>query len=100
MLVSKYLQTNYQGPALLIGHSLGGAAVLSAAQSLDPVKAVVTIGAPATADHVQHLFSEAEGNILNNSEALVDILEAGSSRIKNNLLKIYPFTIRLSIWPT
>ncbi len=73
ILISKYLQTNYQGPALLIGHSLGGAAVLSAAQSLDSVKAVVTIGSPATADHVQHLFSEAEGNILNNSEALVDI---------------------------
>lgn len=47
----------YQAPGLLIGHSLGGAAVLSAAEQIPSIKAIVTIGSPATADHVQHLLS-------------------------------------------
>lgn len=52
------LAQDYQAPQLLIGHSLGGAAVLSAAHDLPSVKAIATIGSPATADHVQHLFKE------------------------------------------
>lgn len=55
--VSDYMQSQYEAPSLLIGHSLGGAAVLSAASQLDQVKAVATIGAPATVGHVKHLFS-------------------------------------------
>jgi putative redox protein len=47
----------HHGPAeLLIGHSLGGAAVLAAAGELPEAKAVVTIGAPADADHVVASF--------------------------------------------
>lgn len=71
--VSNFLKINHEEPELLIGHSLGGAAVLSVAQSIDSVKAVVTIGAPSTADHVQHLFSDLKENILNNSEVLADV---------------------------
>tara|TARA_B110000285_G_scaffold92984_1_gene106432 strand:- start:4252 stop:4791 length:540 start_codon:yes stop_codon:yes gene_type:complete len=41
-------------PTLLIGHSLGGAAVLKAASNLPEIKAVVTIGAPADPAHVIH----------------------------------------------
>lgn len=44
-------------PALLIGHSLGGAAVLAAAAHIPETKAVATIGAPADVDHVTHLFA-------------------------------------------
>ena len=44
-------------PALLIGHSLGGAAVLAAAGGIAEAKAVVTIGAPAEPAHVEHLFA-------------------------------------------
>ncbi len=43
-------------PQLLIGHSLGGAAVLAAAPRLDSVRAVATIGAPADPDHVLDNF--------------------------------------------
>jgi uncharacterized OsmC-like protein/pimeloyl-ACP methyl ester carboxylesterase len=43
-------------PALLIGHSLGGAAVLRAAPKIASIKAVVTLGAPASPAHVAHLF--------------------------------------------
>ena len=66
-----YLEQTYSAPLMLIGHSLGGAAVLSAAQSIDSVKAVVTIGAPATGQHVEHLFSESKDTIVNEGEAVV-----------------------------
>ena len=62
-----HLREHYQAPALLIGHSLGGAAVLAAAGSMPECKAVVTIGAPSDVRHVTHLFGdhlpkiEAEG---------------------------------------
>src|SRR5262245_9944377 len=51
-----HLRESYQAPALLIGHSLGGAAVLAAAQRLPEAKAVVTIGAPSDVTHVLHHF--------------------------------------------
>lgn len=57
------LEKNHKAPSLLIGHSLGGAAVLSAASQIPSIKAVATIGAPATAQHVKHLFSSAESSI-------------------------------------
>lgn len=52
-----YLRNEYQAPALLIGHSLGGAAVLKAAAAITESKAVVTIGAPAEPEHVIKNFS-------------------------------------------
>jgi len=55
--VQTYLTENYKAPSLLVGHSLGGAAVLVAASKIDAVKAVATIGAPSTVEHVKHLFS-------------------------------------------
>lgn len=51
-----YLRDNYQAPRLLVGHSLGGAAVLAAAGHVPECVAVATIGAPSTPGHVQHLF--------------------------------------------
>ncbi len=65
------LQDQYQAPQILIGHSLGGAAVLAAASRLESVKAVVTIGAPATAEHVKHLFKEQSETIQREGEAVV-----------------------------
>ncbi|MEM7165437.1 MAG: bifunctional alpha/beta hydrolase/OsmC family protein [Planctomycetota bacterium] len=44
-------------PRLLVGHSLGGAAVLAAAPRIDGVQAVATIGAPSEPSHVKHLFA-------------------------------------------
>ncbi|WP_395377038.1 alpha/beta fold hydrolase [Marinicella sp. W31] len=58
VLAADYLRHNHTAPALLIGHSLGGAAVLQAADQIAEVQAVATIGAPATATHVSHLFSD------------------------------------------
>ncbi len=67
------LASDYEAPRLLIGHSLGGAAVLAAAARLDSVDAVVTIGAPATAAHVAHLFKDKAESIQQQGEALVSI---------------------------
>jgi putative redox protein len=60
MKAGEFLTENYQAPKLMIGHSLGGAAVLSAAHLLPSVKAVATIGAPFEPKHVRHLFQDAE----------------------------------------
>lgn len=59
LAAARYLEQQYAAPALLIGHSLGGSAVLAVAQDLPSVKAVITIGAPATASHVKHLFADS-----------------------------------------
>ena len=68
-----HLQAEYQSPQLLIGHSFGGAAVLSAAQQLSSVKAVVTIGSPATAKHVEHLFRNQADLIRQEGVSVVNI---------------------------
>lgn len=55
---AQYLRENYEAPSILIGHSLGGAATLAAANSVPEAKAIATIGAPADAEHVIHNFSD------------------------------------------
>lgn len=54
---ANFLRSEYQAPQLLIGHSLGGAAVLSVAQHVAEATAVVTIGAPSDAAHVIDNFA-------------------------------------------
>ena len=56
VLAANHLRTHYRAPAILIGHSLGGAAVLAAAHRIPEAKAVVTIGAPSDVAHVLHHF--------------------------------------------
>lgn len=68
-----YLEKNYEAPKLLIGHSLGGAAVIFAAEKLENVKAVVTIGAPSEPKHVQHLFVGDLDTIKREGRAKVNI---------------------------
>ena len=60
-------------PSLLIGHSLGGAAVLKAASDMDNIKAVVSIGAPFEPGHVEHIFAPAIEAILENGKAEVSL---------------------------
>ncbi len=71
--VSKYLENNYKAPSLLVGHSLGGSAVIVAASKLKNVKAVATVGAPATINHVTHLFSHAVDEVHEKGEVEVQI---------------------------
>lgn len=68
-----FLEKNYQAPQLLIGHSLGGAAVLAMASQLPKVKAVVTIGAPYEASHVIHNFDAHLDKIEQSGSAKVSL---------------------------
>lgn len=68
-----FLEKNYQAPKLLIGHSLGGAAVIFAAAKIESVEALVTIGAPSSPSHVTHLFKEKVETIEEQGEAEVFI---------------------------
>lgn len=53
-----HLRETRTAPAILIGHSLGGAAILAAAGQIPEAKAVVTIAAPSDPVHVTHLFKD------------------------------------------
>lgn len=70
---ANWLAEHHQAPQLLVGHSLGGAAAILAAASLESVRAVVTIGAPADADHLTHLFGDVSERIATDGRAPVTI---------------------------
>jgi putative redox protein len=79
------LARHRQAPRLLIGHSLGGAAVLAAAGEIDSVTAVATIGAPAEPRHVAHLFADRRTDIEREGEAEV-VLAGRSFTIRRSFL--------------
>jgi putative redox protein len=58
-----FLKENYKAPKLLIGHSLGGTAVLHAAKRIESIEAVCTIGAPSEAEHVLSHFEDSRAEI-------------------------------------
>jgi len=60
---ARFMQQEYAAPAILIGHSLGGAAVLKAAHEISSVKAVATIGAPYDPAHVLNHFAKEQVQI-------------------------------------
>jgi uncharacterized OsmC-like protein/alpha/beta superfamily hydrolase len=70
-----HLRQTRAAPTLLIGHSLGGAAVLAAAHRIAEVRAVATIAAPSDPAHVTGLFKEHVNTIKEQGE--VDVLLAG-----------------------
>ncbi len=73
VLAANFLRDEYLAPALVIGHSLGGAAVLRAAQQIPECVGVSTIGAPADADHVIKQFGTDLDQISEHGEAEVDL---------------------------
>ena len=70
---ARFLEREYRPPTIIIGHSLGGAAAICAATQVEPLQAVVTIGAPSDPGHVSHLLKEELDDIEANGEAEVDI---------------------------
>ena len=67
------LREKKKAPAILIGHSLGGAAILAAAAKIPEAKAVVTIAAPSDPAHVTGLFKDHVDDIKKNGEARVSL---------------------------
>ncbi|MGV8859323.1 bifunctional alpha/beta hydrolase/OsmC family protein [Rhodoglobus sp.] len=82
---TEFLRDNYRAPSLLIGHSLGGAAVLAAAHRIPSTRAVVTIGAPSDPSHITNLFGAANAEIESRGEAQVQ-LGGREFRIRKQLL--------------
>lgn len=74
-LIAAYeaLESRGMAPSLIIGHSLGGAAVLKAAPMMKSIKAVVTIGAPFDPSHVTHNFADAIPQIMADGAADVSL---------------------------
>lgn len=68
-----YLAKHYQAPQLLIGHSLGGSAVLAVANRIKSVKAVVAIAAPSKAEHVIKNFADSVDAIKRDGVATVKL---------------------------
>ncbi len=81
LAAADYLEHHHAAPALLIGHSFGGTALLQAASDIPSAKAIATIGAPFSPEHVTKLFSRQ----------LDEIEEFGEAEVQ---LQGRPFTIR------
>ena len=80
-----HLRKTYGAPAILIGHSLGGAAVLAAAHRIPDARAVVTIAAPSDPAHVVGLFKDHVDKI--REQGQVEVQLAGRPfRIKREFL--------------
>lgn len=70
---AEHLRQNYEAPKLLVGHSLGGAAVLAAANRVPEALAVATIAAPSAPDHVKRHLDGKIDEIEADGEAVVDL---------------------------
>ena len=73
LAAAEWLRSTHQAPQLLIGHSLGGAAVLAVADQIDEVRAVATIGAPSDPEHVTGVFASSVDQIAESGEAEVQL---------------------------
>jgi len=80
-----FLERDYRAPSLLVGHSLGGAAVLRAAHQIDSCRAVATIAAPARPDHLRHVLEKKDPALVETGEAVL-LLGPRQFRITQQLL--------------
>jgi uncharacterized OsmC-like protein/alpha-beta hydrolase superfamily lysophospholipase len=86
IFAADHLRRYYRAPAILIGHSLGGAAVLAAAHRVPEAKAVVTIAAPSDVAHVLHNFRAHLDDI--ERDGVADVTLAGRTfPISRNLVQ-------------
>jgi putative redox protein len=76
-----WLRAEHRAPQILVGHSLGGSAVIAVAAKIPEVRAVATIGAPSSPEHVTGVFQAS----------LAEISAAGVAEVQ---LAGRPFTIR------
>ncbi|MEV6057018.1 alpha/beta fold hydrolase [Streptomyces sp. NPDC052107] len=85
VLAAEYLGTRFEAPTFLIGHSLGGAAVLAARHRIPQVRAVATIAAPFSPDHVLRLLGRNRAEIERQGQAEV-MLAGRTFRIQRQFL--------------
>lgn len=70
---AQFLDEQYQAPRILVGHSLGGAAVLQAAHRIPSAEAIATIAAPYDPEHVTRLLDDALEEIKTRGEARITL---------------------------
>lgn len=70
---ANFMNKNHESPAILIGHSLGGAAVLHAGSKIESTRAVVTIGAPADPIHIKNEIKDSWKKIDEKGQAKISI---------------------------
>lgn len=68
---AEYLEKNHRAPSILIGHSLGGTAVLQAAAEIPSAVAVATIGSPSRPSHIAAMLEDDRDEIETSGEATV-----------------------------
>lgn len=82
-----FLRSHYQAPALLLGHSLGGTAVLAAAERIPEIRAISTIGAPSDTEHLRDILVHLSPELEARGEAEIDLGGAHRFRIRKQLLE-------------
>lgn len=70
---ANYMEKEWATPRMLVGHSLGGAAVLQAAHRIASIEAVATVAAPCKPDHVAHLLMDKKEEIEKKGKARVKL---------------------------
>ncbi len=70
---ARFLEENFAGPKILVGHSLGGTAVLHAAPKITSIRGVVSIAAPFHPDYVSGLIEDSREEIERSGKATVMI---------------------------
>lgn len=70
---ANFLEARGEAPELLVGHSLGGTAVLAAAHEIDSALAVATIAAPADANHILHVIGDGLADMETDGHAMVQL---------------------------
>ncbi|MDH5649772.1 MAG: alpha/beta hydrolase [Gammaproteobacteria bacterium] len=73
LAVSRYLEQEYQGPALLVGHSLGGTAAIAAAPEIKSCVAIATIASPLEPGDVARRFLDKKPDVERNGHAQIQI---------------------------
>lgn len=86
LAAAAFLEEHYRSPELLVGHSLGGAAVLAVARRIPEVRAVATIGAPSDTDHLQAMLERRAPELESEGVAEID-LGGGPLRLRKQLLE-------------
>jgi len=66
---ANFMREEFEAPSIIIGHSLGGSAVLASAEKIPEARAVVTLGSPADVAHVAHNFQSDREKIMRDGEA-------------------------------
>ena len=71
---TNHMLKHLSAPSILIGHSLGGEAVLATAGQVPEAKIVATIGAPASPAHLAHNFESSRAKTEGQGEAIIQLV--------------------------